>query len=265
MSKPLLFALLLLVCCSRTRVVADGAPVRADASAALAISAAAAADSAVAALASPDASTPRPLIELRTPGADAHRWSLEARGLPAISANGAQVLFVVESDPDQRGYPHDTFNVRRVSDDLDALQLVGFDGYALGSADDSALRPAIQQRAAALHALLAREAWTPMPVATAVAANAFALGDHRFTLNGERAMLTQKGVTVATFDTSTWRRPDILPDSMSSSTCVFTAELARVHIDAKARVIAVTVRQRVKDEEHTTGCTGPVDTHALHF
>jgi len=252
---------LALVGCSRTRVVADTTPL-VDAGAAPASAVLSARPIASAAV---DAGPKGPTIELRMPGKDAHSWSLEATGLPAISADGTQILFVIESDPDQRGYPNDAFDVRRVSDDLNAQSLKGFDGYELGSSDDNALRPAIEKRATVLHALLAREAWTPMKAATSVATNTFSLDDLRFTLNGGQALLTKKGAQLGAWDTSTWRRPDILPDSMSSSTCVFTPELVRVHIDEKSKVIAATVRQRVKDMEHANGCLGPDDTHALHW
>lgn len=255
--------MLALAGCSRSRAVADTIPAPVDASSTV-IPAGSAAGELLDASRVADASV-SPTAELRTPGNDAHTWSLETTGLPATSADGTQVLMVVESDPDQRGYPHDTFTVRRVKDDVQVSQLLGFDAYELGSNDDSAARPAILRRSAALHALLAREAWTPMSAATPAGANTFTLGDLRFTLSGDHAVLTQKGAPLATFDTSTWRRPDIVPDSMSSSTCVFTPELTRVHIDAKAHVLAVAVRQRVKDVEHTSGCLGPDDTHALHW
>ncbi len=172
---------------------------------------------------------------------------------------------VVEHDADQRAYPNDAIYVRRVSDDSVAQQLVGFDGYALGSADDSAARPAIEKRATALHALLAHEPWTPMQPATPTGPNAFVQGVYRFSLDGTHATLAQKGGPTTTFDTSTWKKPDILPDSMSSSTCTFTAELAKVHISPEARVVAVSVRQRVRDSEETTGCGSPDDTHVLHW
>ena len=185
--------------------------------------------------------------------------------MPAISADGARVLLVVEYDADQRGFPNDSVHVRRFQDDTVALQLVGFDGYALGSRDDSAARPAIERRADALHALLAREPWTPMDAASAAGPNTFVLSDYRFSLDAARATLTQKGAPAVTFDTSTWKKPDIVPDSMSSSTCVFTPELMHVHFAPKAKVIAVSVRQRVRDPEQTTGCGGPDDTHVLHW
>ncbi len=172
---------------------------------------------------------------------------------------------VVEHDASQRGYPNDTFYIRRVQDDALVQELVGFDGYAMGSSDDSAARPAIERRAAALHALLAREPWTPMQAATSMGTNVFVLDDYRFSLEGARAILTQRRAQAATFDTSMWKKPDILPDSMSSSTCVFTAELAQVQIAPKARVIAVSVRQRVRDVEQTIGCDTPPDTHVFHW
>ncbi len=257
--------LLALVACSRSRATPDPSATRPLEATAALTSAPSLAAATAAPLADASPSPTQPTIELRTPGSDAHKWSLEAAGLPAISADGAQVVMVVEHDADQRGYPNDAIYVRRVSDDFVVQQLVGFDGYALGSADDGAARPAIEKRAAALHALLAREPWAPMQAATPTGTNTFVQGDYRFSLDGTHATLAQKGGPTATFDTSMWKKPDILPDSMSSSTCTFTAELAKVHIAPKARVVAVSVRQRVHDAEHTTGCGSPDDTHVLHW
>ncbi len=197
------------------------------------------------------------------PGRDAHKWSLEMTGVPALSADGARVLTVVEYDSDKRGYPNDTFYVRRVRDDKVVEQLMGFDAHELGTNDDSPARAAVERRAAALHALLTRERWVPMPAATPSGTNVFVLEDYRFDLGAKRATLTRKGAPVATFDASGWKAKDIPPDSMSSTSCVFTAELAQVHIEVKARVLAVSVRQRIRNESETVGCGSPDVTHVL--
>ena len=50
---------------------------------------------------------------------------------------------------------------------------------------------------------------------------------------------------------------------MSSTSCVFAAELAQVHIDEKAGVLAVSVRQRIKNASEAVGCGSPDTTHVL--